>query len=314
MLETVKILAALLGGGLAGAFITEWFRRRREKVQRIQLIERANRPVNPLEGFILARVSGGANRALEEVKDLREYQLTMRNSTSTHLQNAEIQFEFPAEDVQAIVSPPTLSRTPLVLKDTKLEKGAKVFRWIIPHFPTGDSVEFTFRAVAPSSDKYEVALYYVGIIFEKIVGEPPPAVKKSSFAKIIIPASMISALALFLYAALTGRIQSTSGENLTTVKLAGCELRIVSAFEGYDKSFNNSPWHIRHRIFNVGNRDCIIQSQTLKLENPTVIRPGDTLDREQVSEHAPKLTGVAISMGTAGAARETTSISIYVAD
>jgi phospholipase/lecithinase/hemolysin len=112
------------------------------QVQRIQLIERANRPVNPLEGFILARVSGGANRALEEVKDLREYQLTMRNSTSTHLQNAEIQFEFPAEDVQAIVSPPTLSRTPLVVKDTKLEKGAKVFRWIIPHFPTGDSVEF----------------------------------------------------------------------------------------------------------------------------------------------------------------------------
>jgi hypothetical protein len=312
MLETVKILAALLGGGLAGAFITEWFRRRREKVQRIQLIERANRPVNPLEGFILARVSG-ANRELEEVKDLREYQLTMRNSTSTHLQNAEIQFEFPAEDVQAIVSPPTLSRTPLVLKDTKLEKGAKVFRWIIPNFPAGDSVEFTFRAVAPSSDKYEVASYDVGIIIEKIVGEPPPSSKKWSFANIIIPALMFILVALLIYAKATGKIQSNSDENLTTVKLAGCELRIVSAFEVYDKNFK-SPWHIKHRIFNVGSRDCVIQSQTLKLENPTIIRPGDTLDREQVSEYPPKLLNVAISIGAGGATRETTSISIYVGD
>jgi hypothetical protein len=313
MLETVKILAVLLGGGLAGAFITEWFRRRREKVQRIQLIERANRPVNPLEGFILARVSGGANRALEEVKDLREYQLTMRNSTSTHLQNAEIQFEFPAEDVQALVLPPTLSRTPLVLKDTKLEKGAKVFRWIIPNFPAGDSVEFTFRAVAPSSDKYEVASYDVGIIIEKIVGEPPPVVNKWSFANIIIPALLLSLLALLIYAALTGRLQS-GGEHFSTVNLAGCDLRVVSVFEVYDNRNFRSPWYIKHRIFNVGNRDCVIQSQTLKLESPTVIRPGDTLDREQVSEYPPKLLNVAISLGAGGAARETTSISIYVGD
>jgi hypothetical protein len=313
MMETLKILASILGGGLAGAFINEWFRRRREKVQRIQLIERANRPVSPLEGFTLARVTSGSDQALEEVKNLREYQLTMRNSTSTHLENAEIQFEFPAEDVQALFSLPALSRTPLVSKDAASKKGTKAFRWIIPHFPAGDSVEFTFRAVAPSSDKYEVALYYVGIIFEKIVGEPPPPVKKLSFANIIIPASMISALALVLYAALTGRIQSSNGEHLTTVKLAGCELRIVSAFEVYDKNFN-SPWHIKHRIFNVGSRDCVIQSQTLKLENPTIIRPGDTLDREQVSEYPPKLLNVAISMSAGGAARETTSISIYVGD
>jgi hypothetical protein len=88
----------------------------------------------------------------------------------------------------------------------------------------------------------------------------------------------------------------------------------VSAFEVYDDRNFRSPWHIKHRIFNVGNRDCVIQSQTLKLENRTVIRPGDTLDREQVSEHAPKLIDVAISMGAAGTAREATSISVYVGD
>jgi len=43
MLELIKILASFLGGGLAGAVINEWFRRRREGVQRIQLIERVNR-------------------------------------------------------------------------------------------------------------------------------------------------------------------------------------------------------------------------------------------------------------------------------
>jgi hypothetical protein len=40
MLELAKILAGIIGGGLAGAFITEWFRRRRGKVQSVQLIER----------------------------------------------------------------------------------------------------------------------------------------------------------------------------------------------------------------------------------------------------------------------------------
>jgi hypothetical protein len=55
MLELAKILASLLGGGLAGAFLNELLRRRREKVQRVQLIERVNRPVSALEGFTVAR-------------------------------------------------------------------------------------------------------------------------------------------------------------------------------------------------------------------------------------------------------------------
>jgi hypothetical protein len=65
---------------------------------------------------------------------------------------------------------------------------------------------------------------------------------------------------------------------------------------------------IKHRIFNVGTQGCVIQSQTLNLENPTVIKPGETLDREQVFEHAPKLHDAVISIGAAGAPRETTSI------
>jgi hypothetical protein len=160
MIELVKILASILGGGLAGALINELFRRRREKVQRVQLIERVNRPVSALEGFTVARPSG-AGGALVEVKDLREYQLTLRNSTSTHLVDVEVLFGFPASDVQALVSLPAMSRTPLVVKPVTATRGSTGFRWAIPNFPAGDSVEFTFRVVAASSDKYEVALYNV---------------------------------------------------------------------------------------------------------------------------------------------------------
>lgn len=194
-------------------------------------------------------------------------------------------------------------------KDTASKKGKKAFRWTIPHFPAGDSVEFTLRAVAPSSDKYEAALYYVGIIFEKIVGEPPP-VKKVSFGGIVFAGSMIGVLALLITLALSGKLQSNSGEKLTRVERAGCDLQVDSLFEVYSQNFS-SPWHIKHRILNIGSKDCVIQSQTLNLENPTVIKAGETLDREQAFEHAPKLLDAVISIGASGSPRETTSVSIY---
>src|SRR5579864_6107800 len=143
MLELVRLLASFLGGGLAGAVINEWFRRRRERVQRIQLVERVNRLIDPVEGFTLARVTSEGAGVLREVRGLREYQLTMRNSTSTHLQNAEVQFEFPSDDVQALVSLPVLSRISFAPLDAPTTPGKKVFRWKVLHFPAGDSVEFT---------------------------------------------------------------------------------------------------------------------------------------------------------------------------
>jgi hypothetical protein len=132
MVEVLKILASVLTGGLAGALLNEWLRRRRSRVQEIPLIERVNRLVNPeLQGFTLARiVSGSTVRQLEEVKNLREYQLTMRNSSSTHLKDAEVQFEFPADDVQAWASRPVLSKTALVRVDAAAtEPWRTAFRW-----------------------------------------------------------------------------------------------------------------------------------------------------------------------------------------
>src|SRR5450432_1956871 len=102
LFETLKIVLSLIGGGLAGAVLNELFRRRNSRVQPIPLIERVNRVVSPtLKDFTLARVTGGpGNRQLEEIKNLREYQFTLRNTSPIHLQNVEIQFEFPTEDVE----------------------------------------------------------------------------------------------------------------------------------------------------------------------------------------------------------------------
>lgn len=250
MLEIAKLVASFLGGGLAGALVTEWFRRRRSRVQSIPLIERVNRLVNPeLEGITLARRST-TNPQLEEVKNLREYQLTMRNASSIHLQNAEVQFEFPADDVAGVASRPAMSKTALVpVSAMATPPWKKAFRWIIPHLPSGDSVEFTFRAVDPLSESYEAALYRSeGVIFERIVGEPPPK-KGQTFQTfpivLVLSAFLLGALMIWLIS--TGRLQSTSGEKLTRIKLAGCDLRVVSLFDVYGRDFY-SPWRIKHRV------------------------------------------------------------------
>jgi hypothetical protein len=313
MIEVLKILLSFVSGGLAGAFANEFFRRRREKVQRIQLIERVNRPVSPLEGFILVREIE-AEDTLKAVTDLREYQLTMRNSTSTHLQNAQVQFEFPSDDVQAAVSVPALSRIALVPLASTSTAGKKVFQWTVPHFPAGDTVEFTFRAVAPSSDKYEYSLNYLGVVFERIVGEPPPARKSlwNSFATLVIIVGVLTLVAIFLLqAAGLIRLHDPSGEKLTPVRVGGCDLQIVSVYDIYGQHYS-SPWHIKHRIFNIGIQDCSIQSKALNLDNPTIVKAGETLDREHLSKYAPDLSDAAVSIGATGTSREATSVPIYV--
>ncbi len=171
--------------GTAGAFLNEWYRRRKGKVQPIPLIERVNRSVSPeLEGITLARLVGNeADRHLEALHNLREYQLTLRNTSTINLQNVEIQFEFPVEDIEAWASRPALSKTALILiESVAADPWKKSFRWRIAHLPAGDSVEFTFRAVNPPSESYEAALYNSDlVIVEKVVGEPPPKKVQMNF-------------------------------------------------------------------------------------------------------------------------------------
>jgi hypothetical protein len=311
MLEIAKLLVSFLGGGLAGAFATEWFRRRRGRVQSIPLIERANRLVNPeLDGITLARRSS-AESQLEELKNLREYQLTMRNDSSIHLQDAEVQFEFPADDVAGVASRPTLSKTPLVpVSAIATPPWKKAFRWTIPHLPSGDSVEFTFRAVDPASETYEAALYRSeGVVLQKIVGEPPP--KKMYTFPIALIFVTLSFAAILVWGVSTGRLQSGSNEKLTTIRLAGCDLRVVSFYDSYGQKLN-SPVRIKYRIFDVGPQDCLIQSERINLMTPITIKSGDVFERESISEWVPQLVDIEISVGAISTSLTKTTVPLYV--
>jgi hypothetical protein len=305
-MEIVSSLVTFASGGAAGAFVTEWFRRRRGRVERIPLIERVNRLVNPgLEGITLARRST-TNAQLEEVTNVREYQLTMRNTSSNHLKNAEVQFEFPTEDVTGIALRPTLSKTTLVSLDpVATPLGRKAFRWRIPHFPSGDSVEFTFRAVSPSSDGYEAAIYQSeGIVLERIIGEPPP--KKGWKGPVV--GSLMVALVVAVIVAL---ISTAGDEKVSTIKLGGCELRVVSLFDLYGQRLS-SPWRVKHRILDVGAQDCVIQSEKMKLVSPVTVKSGVVIEREDISEKTPKLVDVEISVGTTSTSLAKTTVPIYV--
>jgi hypothetical protein len=311
MLEIAKILVSLLGGGLAGAILREWYSRRRSRVQPIPLIERVNRVVSPgLEGFTLARLVGNPKgRELEEVTNLREYQLTMRNTSSIHLRDAEVQFEFPADDVQAWASRPALSKTALEALDASAtEPWKKAFRWKIPHLPSGDSVEFTFQAVRPSSENYEAALYRCeGVVFERVVGEPPPR-NKQRIANIVFAVTMTL---LFTALGILVTKLGTSGERLTTVSSAGCDLQVISLYDRYGQDWN-SPWRIKQRVLNVGSQDCVFKSEKINVLNLSTIKPGEVLEREKLSEDAAKLLDVEISVGVSSSSLRTTTIPVYV--
>ncbi len=243
MLEILKLVVSILFGGAAGALLNEWFRRRKGKVQRISLIERVNRSANPeLEGITLARMVGDEPcRHLEELANLREYQLTLRNTSSINLQNIEIQFEFPSIDVEPWVSRPSMSKTALVpIQIDTTAQGGTTFRWRIPHLPAGDSIEFTFRAVNPPSGTYEVALYNTdAVIIEKVIGEPPPKRTSMSAGAWIAITGAMAVLILFVWGIVSGRLVNSSGEKFTAVREGGCDLRVVSLYDQYGTRFNS---------------------------------------------------------------------------
>jgi hypothetical protein len=316
MIEVLKITASLLGGGLAGALLTEWFRRKRGGVQRIPLIERVNRLVNPkLRGFTLARVVGDSSaHRLEEIENLREYQLTMRNSSPTHLKDAEVQFEFPADDVQAWASRPALSKTALEQMDATAAAPWKVaFRWRIPHLPSGDSVEFTFQAVDPSSEKFEAALYHSdGVILERVEGEPIAEKVRHSRLMPNIVKAVAGVLAILCIVAVIMAVQKFN-KSITMVRSSGCELRVVSTWDfDYDAVFpSKAPLKLNYRFHNIGAQDCVIQSPKMMVINPSVIKPGEALEKESFSQGSIALLDVVMSVGTNNSMTATT-VRAYV--
>jgi hypothetical protein len=321
MIEVLKVIATLLGGGLAGVLLNEWLRRKRGGVQRIPLIERVNRLVNPeLQGFALARIIGDSSaRRLEEVKNLREYQLTMRNSSPTHLKDAEVQFEFPADDVQAWASRPALSKTALVqVNATATAPWRMAFRWRIPHLPSGDSVEFTFQAIDPSSEEFEAALYHPdGVIFERVEGEPIAEKRELARRREWLIHTLfvtIGTIALILTLLTSSIIYHRKGSVIAVVKLSGCELRVISMVETYDPDailWWRAPSKVKYRLLNSGAQDCVIQSKKMLVTNLSLIKPGEALEKEAFSQGRPEVVDVEISVGTNNSTTPTT-VRAYV--
>jgi hypothetical protein len=309
----VTLLVGLAGGGLAGARLNEWYRQKHNRLQKIPLIERVNRLISPkLQwGITLARAVGEPTH-LVELTNLREYQLTLRNTSTVHLQNVEIQFEFPAEDVQEYASPrTTLSKTALLKVDaspTDATAFPTVFRWRIPHLPSGDSVEFTFQAINPLSESYEVALYNSErVIVEKIEGEPAPT-KGSDHWKFTVAIPLAVGLSALLVAAGSWFGIIGPNDSLTVVKEAGCDLRVVSSFERYEQDSNTRV--IQHRIFNAG-QSCVVNSDQLDPKGPFTIGAGETITRERLALSRPKLVQTEVSVGATSTTLKKTLIPLY---
>jgi hypothetical protein len=295
--------------------LNEWYRQKHNRLQKIPLIERVNRQVSPkLQGGItLARTVGDPNHShLVELNNLREYQLTLRNTSTIHLQNVEIQFEFPAEDVQDYASPrTTLSKTALLKVDafpTDSTAFPTVFRWRIPHLPSGDSVEFTFQAVNPPSENYVVALYNSErVIVEKVEGEPAPT-KRSDDRKVLLQLVLVvGSVLLFLVAGWWFGIIGPK-DSLTVVKEAGCDLRVMSSFDRYDR--NSDTQVIQHRIFNAG-QSCVVKSDQLDPKGPFTIGAGDTVTRERLAQSRPKLVPTEVFVGATSTTLKKTLIPLY---
>jgi len=322
-METLKLLLTLLvpliGGGACGAVINEWFHRRRSRTQPIPLIERVNRLVSSeLQGFVLARPAGeGQNRNLEAIQRVREYQLTLRNTSYIHIHSAEIQFEFPSEDVEAWAERPARSKTaPIPLEASISEPWKKGYRWLIPEFPPGDSMEFTFKAVDPPSDEYEVALYGGGqVVIEKSKGEP---VAKGPFlAKLAdgtkIAASVILFFILPLAPASIMIATSPTGSKSTVVDWAGGSLNVESSsFQVNSSLFSRAgPWKLHYSILNTGSRKCFVKWENAH-ENPATVEPGGTiLIPSEYTSKKPRLVSEGLLFGPDDPSNEA-MVKIYV--
>jgi hypothetical protein len=242
----------------------------------------------------------------------------VRNSSAIHLRDAEVQFEFPADNVQAWASRPVLSKTALVqVNAVATDPWRMAFGWRISHLPSGDSIEFTFQAVDPSSEKFEAVLYNSdGIIFERIKGEPraeQTGLSQGKSEKVLKPFALIAAIPIILFI-ITSTIIYSHKNLQKIITISGCELQVNSNYEPYDKDaflWWKVPSRIKYQILNNGDQDCAIQSTKMMVINPFVIRTGEVLEREAVSQRRPEIVDVNVLVGVSNTSIVATTVPAY---
>jgi hypothetical protein len=252
---------------------------------------------------------------LEAIQRVREYQFTLRNSSYIHLHNAELQFEFPSHDVDGRAERPARSKTAPVPVEAEISAPWKTgFRWRIPEFPPGDSIEFTFRAIDSLSDEYEVALYGGGqVVIEKSKGEPVE--RRPTFLR--IPNLFLSAYLIFSVLFLGAEVlwinSDPAGSTATFVDWAGCSLNVTTSSRRVNFSFfsREGPWKLDASILNTGSRKCFV-----KLEhddgNPKTIEPGRTVYVDDVyTSTKPRLVSEGLLFGPDGPSNQA-MVKLYV--
>ena len=168
-----------------------------------------------------------------------------------------------------------------------------------------------FRPLLKETSEIHDESKYKGdrIIVERVVGEPVPQ-KRFGAGLIIIVVGLLTCILSMALVFGWVRFVPSSGEKLTTVKMAGCDLRVVSVYDRYGQDFT-SPWQIKNRVLNAGTVSCIVQSEHLDPTGPFTIGAGAIFEREMITEHAPNLVDFEASVGTTNSALTKTRIQLY---
>jgi hypothetical protein len=308
-LEIWQFVPTFCGGGLAGALVNEYFRRRNSRVQKIPLVERVNRTVSPqLKDITLARVTQDqtGNRQLEEIRAVREYQFTLRNTSSIHLKDVEVLFEFPTEDVEGWADRPILSKTaPVPVNASTAEPWKKGFRWQIPNLPSTDSIEFGFKAINPPSGKYEASLYNSGqVVLQRSARDELRSTaldKALKYGPFIVPALGIVPMLWLLL------IVPSHKETSSILNDAGCALILRSSYYPVDPSPwwpSGGPWSVYKEVRNIGRQNCIVQSELFS-PKPVTIAAGGLNNHMGYTFMKPRLIRTDISFGSENADHKT---------
>jgi len=293
-MEILKLIVAFLSGGLAGSLVNEFFKRRASRLQSISLIERVNRKVQPeLRGITLARVTTeGGDRRLGEVANLREYQLTLRNTSKVHLKDVEVQFEFPASDMEAWASRPARSQTALVPVSAEAAPPLRrAFRWRVPHLPVRDSIEFTFQAIDAESGEFVVTLYGAeNVVINRLTREPEAVIEiglpklAALFAAgaLALGLSQVAAERIFgLIRGSASKPEMPAAQSATPtpepasfggkITGSGCELLVLS--ETYPSNeWKIAVWQVNYKVLNIGNETCTVDWPGR--DGPRQVKPG----------------------------------------
>lgn len=175
----ITTMASLLGGGACGAFINEYFRKKRTLTQVVPLLERINR--DPLEsnesGVRYCREQ--ANGQLTKIERLRQFQMTLHNTTEQDLEGATILFEFSCEGVEAWSSATQTGRHYVAKMPEATDPSHRAFprqgktfvQWQFTQFSSGDSIDFSVLAFEPKATTFEASIY----------GKPNIQIKKIAY-------------------------------------------------------------------------------------------------------------------------------------